>query len=76
VRLFPDLKFASPVAIEESYFHDTESRVRTILPEWPLCGMGAQSRTTRYRKKRTLKTLFGDSPVMQTITMHSVWPVA
>jgi hypothetical protein len=39
VRLFLDQGFASPVAKEESYFLDTESRGGKTLPEWPLCGI-------------------------------------
>jgi len=40
VRLFPDLKSASPVAIEESYFLDTESRAGKPCQSGRLAGRG------------------------------------
>jgi hypothetical protein len=41
VRVFPDLQFDSPVAIEESYFLERKEQGWRTLPEWRPYGTGA-----------------------------------
>jgi hypothetical protein len=75
VHLFPDLRFASPVAIEESYFLDTESRAGNPAGVAALRDGGVVPKHKIPQEMRS-ETLFADSPVMHTITMHSIGPVA
>jgi hypothetical protein len=71
VRLFPDLRFASPVATEESYFLNTESRAGNPAGVAGIAELGVLPKHEVPQRTHS-ETLFADSLVMRSITKSTL----